>query len=372
MKKSFRILALTMVLAIILTACGGANQGSTAQSEATTPESTTSTEAKTDSTATEATGDYSDEITIVWYPNESATDFEASRDAIGKHIEEATGKTVKHQLTTDYAIAIEAIANGQANLAFMGAQGYVEANAKNDKVQPLVVTSGESGTLDDAIYYSWLGVKKGNESQYQNDAGDYTIDNIKGKRMSFVSNSSTSGFVIPTSTIISHFPDEHLTQELLMEGGDGKFFSEVLFGGSHQGSAVNVLADNADIGAFCDTCVSNYVELASGELNKKGSVVRVRDDAADPFTPYVGQELFIIESTPVLNAPMAVNTEVTSPEDVKAILAAFTSDELNNDPLIWREEGSDTVTMYERKGNMKFIGVEDSWFDPIRALGENK
>lgn len=43
----------------------------------------------------------------------------------------------------------------------MGPQGYVEAHAKNDKVLPLVVPSGESGTLDDALYYSWLSVKKG-------------------------------------------------------------------------------------------------------------------------------------------------------------------------------------------------------------------
>ena len=66
----------------------------------------------------------SDELIMVWYPNESGNDLKAARDAIGEVVEEVTGKKVDHKLTTDYAVAIETIANGNAQLAFMGAQGY--------------------------------------------------------------------------------------------------------------------------------------------------------------------------------------------------------------------------------------------------------
>ena len=31
-------------------------------------------------------------ITLVWYPNESAEDYQAARDEVGKLIEKATGK----------------------------------------------------------------------------------------------------------------------------------------------------------------------------------------------------------------------------------------------------------------------------------------
>ena len=90
----------------------------------------------------EAAGSKGDDtLTIAWLPNESGADLEEARDEIGEIIEEKTGKEVEHQTTTDYIIAIESIANGNVDMAFLGAQGYIEANNKNEKVQPLVVPS---------------------------------------------------------------------------------------------------------------------------------------------------------------------------------------------------------------------------------------
>ena len=212
-----------------------------------------------------------DKLTMVWYPNESGNDLKAARDEIGKVIEDVTGKKVEHKLTTDYAVAIETIANGNAQLAFMGAQGYIEAKNKNNNIEPLVVPSGKSGTIDDAVYYSWLAVKKADAENYKVN-GDFTIDNIVDSKFSFVSSSSTSGFKVPSSDIVSYFSQEDkwkdLTAEDLMEGGT--FFKEVLYGDSHQGSAVNLLSGRADVAAFCDTCVGNYIEIAEGEANTKG------------------------------------------------------------------------------------------------------
>ncbi len=102
-------------------------------------------------------------LVMVWYPNESGEDMKGARDAFAALITEATGRPVDHKLTTDYTIAIEAIANGKADLGFFGPQGYVEAHAKNAKVLPLVVNSGASGTLSDAVYHSWLNVRLGDE-----------------------------------------------------------------------------------------------------------------------------------------------------------------------------------------------------------------
>lgn len=133
-------------------------------------------------------GKGSDAITVVWYPNESGGDLEEARNEIGNIITEATGKKVEHKLTTDYSVAIESIANGTGGIAFMGAQGYVEAHKKNEKILPLAVPSGKSGTIDDAVYYSWIGVPKDKAEDYKKD-GKYTLDNIEGKKMSFVSNS---------------------------------------------------------------------------------------------------------------------------------------------------------------------------------------
>ncbi|WP_257349657.1 phosphate/phosphite/phosphonate ABC transporter substrate-binding protein [Pseudalkalibacillus decolorationis] len=310
-------------------------------------------------------------LTVAWLPNESGADVKAAREAVGAMIEKATGKKVEHKTTTDYIIAIESIANGSADIAFLGAQGYIEAHNKNEKVLPLVVPSGESGTIEDAVYHSWIAVKQGNEAQYK-DGDKFSIENIAGKSFSFVSTSSTSGFKVPSAGIVSHFSKEDKYKDLkaedLLKGG--KFFDKVLFGNSHQGSAVNLLSGKAEVAAFCDTCVANYVELSDGEHNKAGAVYKVKEDAAQPFDKVIGEKFVLVSDTPVLNAPFTVNTENVSDKDRKALVEAFTSDEVANNEDIFVPEDSKKPALFTSTGKERFVKVEDSWFDPIRELSK--
>lgn len=312
-----------------------------------------------------------DVIDIVWYPNESGNDLKGARDEIGAVIAEATGKEVEHHLTTDYAIAIETLVNNNADLAFMGAVGYIEAKNGNDAVEPVAVPTGPSGTLDDAIYHSWLAVNVEEQDNFKVD-GEFSLDTIVDKPFSFVSNSSTSGFVVPSSSIIDYFSQQEeyadLTQEDLMEGGP--FFSQVLFGGSHQGSAVNLLNNSVEVAAFCDTCVENYVEVAEGEANTPGSVYRVKDDAAEPFNTVAGEEFVLMSVTPVLNAPFAANTDVLGQEDFEIIQELFASDEVANNENIFVPEDSEESGLFYKTGDERFVPVEDEWFNPIRELSE--
>src|SRR5699024_2970928 len=130
----------------------------------------------------------------------------------------------------------------------------------------------------------WLAVNTGDQADYKVD-GEFSLDTIEGKKMSFVSNSSTSGFKVPSASIIDHFSDKgkyaDLAEEDLMEGGE--LFPQVLFGNSHQGSAVNLLTNNAEIAAFCDTCVEKYVEIFEGEENTPGSVYNEEEYVAERF-----------------------------------------------------------------------------------------
>ena len=312
-------------------------------------------------------------ITIAWLPNESGEDIKSAREEIGALVAKATGKTVIHKTTTDYIIAIESIANGNADLAYLGPQGYVEARTKNAKVEPLVVTSGVSGTAEDAVYYSWLAVKKGNEGPYKDGTG-FKIDNLVGKRFSFVSNSSTSGFKVPSSNIVAYFSkmDKYKTLKAadLIEGGKTSFFSEVLFGGSHQGSAVNLFNGKVDVAAFCDTCVFNYVKLSEGTANKAGAIYKVKDDAAEPLNAFKGTEFILISTTPVLNSPFVVNTNNVNKETVKKLTDAFTSVETANNPKIFVVKDSGIKGMFAKTGKEAFIVVNDAWFNPVRELSK--
>ena len=308
------------------------------------------------------------DITIVWYPNESSNDHEASRNELGRLIEQATGRKVKHNLTTDYVIAIESVAGGAADIgAVFGAVGLIEAQQRNSAVQPLVVNTGPSGTLDDAIYYAWLTVNKGEEEQYK--SGDsFSIENIQGKKMSFVSNSSTSGFRVPSSNIINFFSQttqwSNIDEDDLLGLSRNPFFTEVLFGGSHQGSLFNLIDGRADIAAVCDTCVDAYIELAAGEHNKIGSVYKIQQGAAAPFESAEGQEFVVIACTPVLNGPIVYNPQNLSADEIQAIRNILTSDETANNPLVFGESG--TFTFWTKNENNRLVVAENSWYDPLR------
>lgn len=346
MKKiALSVLALGVISALLLAGCG-------------TTSSTTAAAAKDPDT-----------ITIAWLPNNAGEDFKDTRAAIDKVIADATGKKVEDKLTTDYAIVIEAVSKGDAQLAFVGAQQYVEAHNKNPKVLPLVVNSGNSGTLKDALYYSRFAVKKGNESQYQSGSG-FSIDNIAGKRMGFVSPSSTSGFAVPTSQILSTFTKQdkwkNLTKDDLTQGGNGKFFSQVTFGGSHQGNAVNLLTDKVDVAAIDDVDLVSYVDLTSGKENTEGAVYTVKNNATAPFDKLAGAQFTLIKPIPVMNGPIMVNTGALTQQTVEKLTAALTSDTTTQDPKIFIPKDSKTKGFFNQPQH--FLKVDDSWYQPIRDL----
>lgn len=372
--KKILSLLLAGVMTVSMLAGCGSNPAATAQTEA---KPAAQTEAKAAAPApaaatekAEETNNYSDTITLVWYPNESADDFGASRDEVARLVEQATGKKVEQKLTTDYAIAIEAIASGAAQIGCVfGAEGYIQAEKSNAAVKPLFVHSGSSGTLSDAVYYAFFGVKEENAANYA-DGDGYAIDNVAGQKMSFVSNSSTSGFKVPTNDIITHFADQNLTVDDLMEGGSKAFFSEVLFGGSHQGSLYNLLTGKCDVAAFCDKEVVSYVELVSGEDKTEGAVYAVKEGADAPFDTLAGTTYTVINSTPVMNGPFVYNSETLSPEDAAAIQELFTSEEVKNNPIMFYDADAQVKGLFKKSGDIQFLTVDASWYDPIREMGK--
>ncbi|WP_334329107.1 phosphate/phosphite/phosphonate ABC transporter substrate-binding protein [Companilactobacillus sp. HBUAS59699] len=306
----------------------------------------------------------SGKISVVFYPNESAKNFTASRDEMKKQIHEATGKEVDIQTTTDYNVAIEAIASGKAQLAFMGADGYIQAHAQNKKVLPFLLQSGEDGTTKGASYRSYLMVPKEKAASYMKD-GKYNIDKIKGEKISFVSASSTSGFAVPTDEIQKHF--KLADKDKLSEGG--KFFDKVLYGSSHPGSAVNLLKGDADVAAFDDIDLAPFLKVSEGSYDKVGSTFKVKDDADAPFTDFKGKEMISISVLPVQNGPFVVNTESLSEKDQKAIQKRFTSKDVTDNPKLFAKEGAKNPTLWQKKSaKTTLLPVNDDWYKPTHEL----
>ncbi|MCL1798212.1 MAG: phosphate/phosphite/phosphonate ABC transporter substrate-binding protein [Eggerthellaceae bacterium] len=319
-----------------------------------------------DSPAETASTPATQKISMVWLPDTSSTEFSVARDAWAAEIMAACGLECEMVLTTDYNVAIEAIASGKANMSSLGAEGYIQANKKNSSVQCSFIHSDAEGGIDGACYYSRIAVPTEKAGDFKDSSGKFSLDSLEGGTFSFVSATSTSGFKVPAAGIVNHFglaSSDDLTEA-------GKFFSEVLFGGSHQGSLFNLVSGDADAAAFCDTDTDMFLTLVSGAENEVGAVYEVRDNAEAPFDTLRGQQFTIIDVTPVLNAPYSFNHDAIDDETRKKIVAHFCSDTVANNPQIFYDPDDENAKGLVKRTSdkMRFVEVTDSWYDPIRKI----
>lgn len=378
MKKSTtrKILAAILLAALLIAAIAGctsnaadtppASGNQDTQNTSQTPAtSSASASANTEASQSPEPSANTSPITIVWYPNESSNTHEDIRAEVERLVEQATGRKAQTKTTTDYTIAIQSIASGSADIAMaMGAVGYIEAKNQNPEVNVMFVNADKNGSLDEAKYFAWICVPTEKADLYK-DGNSYSIENIKGQKMSFVSNSSTSGFRVPTSSIISHFASDNLTEDDLLPDGD--FFKEVYFGGSHQGSTINLITGNADVAAFCDIELAAYIQLKEGVENTVGAVYEIRPDADAPFDAHAGKEFTVIASTPVFNGPNVVNPQNLSEQEIKAIVDLFTSKEVaDNEKLFYDATVEGAFGLYKIASSYGYVVTADSWYDPYR------
>ena len=321
-------------------------------------------------------------LTVVWYPNQGGEDWKAGRQAMDDVISQALGgRKVIDMLTTDYVIAIQAIANDKAALCYPGAAGYIQAEQINKKVVPLVTESSAKGTLDDSVYYSRIAVRVADAAQYYSrDTGKYTLNPLEGKTYSFVSTSSTSGFQIPTNVILKPtfakakgWKATDKVEDLFLQGGSGLFFGNVVFGQSHQGSIYNVLSGKADACSVDDIDVDGYFDLVAGKANMPGAVYATKQGAAAPFDTVPGTAFLVIASASVRQAPIIANMNVLTQEDFNKLRAALTSDAVASNPKIftpkgYQVDGQAFKGLWNKTDKEHFLPVDAKWYDDIRTI----
>lgn len=306
-----------------------------------------------------------DKIVFVWEPNESTATYEGMRDEVAQCIEKGSGLPCEMMTTTDYNVTIESLISGKAQMASLGASEYVESHAKNPAVDIAFVLSNAEGELDEASYYAEICVRKADADQYMKD-GAYSLDNIEGKKASFVNLNSTSGFVLPATVIKNEFGLES-TDDV---SASGKFFETVLFPGSHPGSLYNLLSGDADVAIFADYLTAPFLEQVGGEAGKAGATYRVKEGVDTPLDTLVGEEFVVIDALPVPAVPICINTDAV-PENVReAIIDYMCSDEVAANPKIFpAPDDTETVSNWSKTTDkVRFVRAEDSYFDSFRKM----
>jgi len=159
------------------------------------------------------------------------------------------------------------------------------------------------------------------------DTGIKTIDDIRGKSMSFVDPASTSGNLVPRATIVREL-------KVKPEDIDTKVFSSVQFAGNHQNSFMAAANKSVEVAA---------VQISTYEKAIKEGLVEEEDIHV------------ITKSDPIPSSPIAIYGGL--PEELKEKLRTF----------FVTYDNDEYFTLSGQEGK-RFIPIQDSNYDGIRDI----
>lgn len=161
---------------------------------------------------------------ITAIPDESPTELARKSAPLAKYLERKLGVKVEFTPVTDYAAAVEALANKQVDLAWLGGFTFVQASHRSGgKVVPLVQRA------EDEKFRSVF---------ITTNPAIRSLADLKGRNLSFGSQSSTSGHLMPRS--------------YLLEAGidPDKDLKRVAYSGAHDATVAAVASGKVDAGAL--------------------------------------------------------------------------------------------------------------------------
>jgi phosphonate transport system substrate-binding protein len=148
----------------------------------------------------------------------------------------------------DYDGVIQGLLGGTLDYAELGASGYAKIYLENkDAVEPVLTTVQTDGSTG---YYSIMVARS--------DSGIKTLADMKGKKLGFADPDSTSGYLIPVTS---------LPKDIGAEVKD--FFASTGFGGGHEQLVLEVLKGTFDAGTTFGSGVGDFKDgYTSGNLRK--------------------------------------------------------------------------------------------------------
>jgi phosphonate transport system substrate-binding protein len=164
-------------------------------------------------------------LRVTAIPDESPTELARKFAPLGQYLESKLGMKVEWTPVTDYAAAVETVVNKKIDLAWFGGFTFVQASVRSGgKIVPLVQREEDEKFRSVFITDKASGINK--------------LEDLKGHTLSFGSQSSTSGHLMPRSFLLAAKvnPDVDLKR--------------VAFSGAHDATIAAVASGKVDAGAL--------------------------------------------------------------------------------------------------------------------------
>ena len=158
-------------------------------------------------------------------PDEAPTELQRKFKPLGEYLARKIGMKVDFVPVTDYAATVEGLASGKLDLVWLGGFTFVQAELRsNGRVIPLVQRE------EDERFRSVFIARA--------DSGINSLQDLKGKTVSFGSPSSTSGHLMPRAALLA----AHIDPE--------RDFKQTAFSGTHDATIAAVAGGKVEAGAL--------------------------------------------------------------------------------------------------------------------------
>ena len=182
-------------------------------------------------------------LKITTIPEEAATEQVRKFGPITRYLERTLGMKVEFTPVTDYPAAVEALVNKQVDVVWFGGFTHVQAQLRSGgKIIP--IAQREEDTQFRSVFIT------------QTDSGIKSLADLKGKQVSFGSQSSTSGHLMPRA---------YLLQAKLDPERD---FRRVAYSGAHDATIASVVGGRVDAAALDITVWRKFVEDKKVDTSK--------------------------------------------------------------------------------------------------------
>lgn len=182
-------------------------------------------------------------LKVTTIPEEAATEQIRKFGPLTRYLERTVGMKVEFTPVNDYPAAVEALVNKQVDLVWFGGFTHVQAQLRSGgKVVP--IAQREEDTQFRSVFIA------------QTDSGIKSLADLKGKQVSFGSQSSTSGHLMPRSFLLQAKIDPE------------KDFKRVAYSGAHDATIASVVGGRVDVAALDITVWRKFVDEKKVDTSK--------------------------------------------------------------------------------------------------------